>query len=66
MTEENKERVKQSAAPGIAILGCNVTGGIACFGGIVGIFSHQIAGAGVCLSASAIAFGIVAFISFAD
>ncbi len=62
--EVNKPKTTVGSAPGIAILGCFVTGILACIGGLMGLDQHQIAGSGVCFGTGAFAFGIVAYISF--
>lgn len=65
MADNNKEKSK-SGAPDVAVFGCLATGVFACIGGLAGIATRQIGGAGVCLLAAALAFGIVAYISFSD
>jgi hypothetical protein len=66
MTEDNKEKGKGGAAPDVAIFGCLATGVLACVGGLIGMSTRQIAGAGLCFMAAAIAFGVVAYVSFSD
>jgi hypothetical protein len=65
MTEERKDdKAKAGIAPGLAIFGCLATGVLACIVGLTGIDNQQLAGAGLCFLAAALAFGIVAYISF--
>lgn len=66
MTEPEKPHKKAGVTPGLAILGCQATGVIGLLGGLLGLIYHNPVGAGVCLIAAAIAFGIVAFVSFSD
>ncbi len=66
MADDNKEKAKGGAAPDVAVFGCLATGVLACIGGLVGLATQQIAGAGLCLIAAALAFGIVAYVSFSD
>lgn len=66
MTEPKKTNKKEGITPGLAILGCQSTGFIALIGGIMGLIRANPTGAGVCLIAAALAFGIVAYISFSD
>ena len=66
MTEDNKEKSKGGAAPDTAVFGCLATGVLACVGGLAGIVTQQIAGAGLCFLAAALAFGIVAYVSLSD
>ena len=66
MTESEKSRKKGVITPGLAIIGCQATGVLALIGGIMGLINENPIGAGVCLIPAALAFGIVAYISFSD
>jgi hypothetical protein len=66
MNEDKKDKSKVGAGPGLAIIGCLATGVLACAGGLTGIAYHQLSGAGVCFMAAAVAFGIVAYVSFSE
>jgi hypothetical protein len=66
MTEDNKEKGRGGAAADVAVFGCLATGVLACIGGLVGMSTQQIAGAGLCLIAAALAFGVVAYVSLSD
>jgi hypothetical protein len=66
ITEEKKDRTKGGTGPDLAIFGCLATGVLACVGGLTGIARNQIPGAGVCFLATALAFGIVVYVSFSD
>ncbi len=66
MTEDKKDKGKEGAGPGLAIIGLLATGVLACIGGLTGVVNHQIAGAGLCFMAAAFAFGVVAYVSFSD
>ena len=65
---ENKPNANKGggAGPGLAVFGCLATGVLACIGGMIGILNREIAGAGICFIGAAIAFGIVAYVSFSD
>ena len=61
MNEMNQDRQQSSAIPGITILGCFVVGIAGLIGAMVGMFDlNDPTGAGACLVASAIAFGLAA------
>ena len=55
------DREQSPATPGMVILGCCITGVAGLIGAAVGIFDTQdTTGTGVCLLASAVAFGLAA------
>jgi hypothetical protein len=60
-----KER-KPTSTPGLALLGCQFTGVLGLVGGVMGLIKDNPSGAGVCLIAAALAFGVVTYVSFAD
>ena len=66
MTESKKSNKKGGITPGLAIIGCQATGFLALIGGLMGLIKENPIGAGVCLIPAALAFGIVAYISFSD
>ncbi|MEM7144811.1 MAG: hypothetical protein AAF591_06725 [Verrucomicrobiota bacterium] len=66
MTEEKKISDFGGAAPGLAIMGCLAVGVLALLGGVLGLLRGDLMGAGVCLIPAAIAFGVVAYVSFSD
>ena len=66
MTESEKSNKKGGVTPGLAIIGCQATGFLALIGGLMGLIKENPIGAGVCLIPAALAFGIVAYISFSD
>ena len=66
MAENEKDKGKGGTSPALAIFGCLVTGLLACSGGVVGLINNQISGAGVCFTAAAVAFGVVAYVTFSD
>lgn len=55
---------KPSASPGLAILGCLTTGTLATIGGLAALVKGHFSGAAACFAAAALAFGIVAHVSF--
>lgn len=66
MTQPEKPNKKGGVTPGLAIIGCQATGFLAIIGGLMGLIKENPVGAGVCLIPAALAFGIVAYISFSD
>lgn len=66
MTEPKKPQKKGGVTPGLAILGCQATGFLALIGGLMGLIKENPSAAGVCLIPAALAFGIVAYISFSE
>ena len=66
MTEDKNDKRIEGSGPGLAILGCLATGVIACICALMGVDKGQVAGAGVCLIAAALAFGVVVYVSFSD
>jgi hypothetical protein len=64
MTEDNNDRSKSGIGPGLAVFGCLATGVIGCLAGLDGLGGGELVGAGVCLMAAALAFGIVVYVSF--
>jgi uncharacterized membrane protein (UPF0136 family) len=66
MSKPKETSKKEGITPGLAILGCQASGFLALIGGLMGLIRADPGGAGVCLIAAALAFGIVAYISFTD
>jgi hypothetical protein len=66
MIESEKSKRNGVVTPGLAVIGCQATGFLAIIGGIMGLIKESPTGAGVCLIAAALAFGIVAYVSFSD
>ncbi len=64
MLGDKKDKDEEGTAPGLAIIGCLVTGVLACIGGLTGIVTEQLSGAAFCFVAAALAFGIVVYVSF--
>jgi hypothetical protein len=64
MIETDQDKTTKPAAPGLAVFGCMATGVVALIGGAFGLFDENFVGAGVCLLSAAVAFGIVAYVSF--
>ncbi|MGK0220363.1 MAG: hypothetical protein ACI9HE_003874, partial [Planctomycetota bacterium] len=60
MIETDQDRTTKPVAPGLAVIGCMATGVVALIGGGFGLFDKEFVGAGICLFAAAVAFGIVA------
>ena len=61
MTDLNQDRPKPPASPGFAIIGCFVVGVIGVIAAVGVMFDVQdFTGGGVCLVASALAFGLAA------
>jgi hypothetical protein len=65
-SNETESKSKRGATPGLAILGCQVTGALGLIGGLIGLVTMNPMGAGVCLIPAALAFGAVAYVSFCD
>jgi hypothetical protein len=63
---EEINKGKGDLAPSLAIMGCLVTGLLACIGGLSGVVRDDLGGAGFCFLAAAVAFGIVVYVSFSD
>tara|TARA_R110000850_G_scaffold60338_4_gene138580 strand:+ start:1068 stop:1268 length:201 start_codon:yes stop_codon:yes gene_type:complete len=66
MTEPEKSKRKADVTPGLAIIGCQATGFLALIGGLMALIKENPIGVGVCLIPAALAFGIVAYISFSE
>ena len=64
--DKTSDKGKGDLAPSLAIMGCLVTGLLACVGGLVGVARDQVGGGAFCFLAAAIAFGIVVYVSFSD
>jgi len=62
---ETEEKSKSIAMPGFACLGCTLVGSVAFLLALVAAFKfEQFTGAGACLAASAMAFGLLANATF--
>ncbi len=66
MSESNKNVKKVGATPGLAIIGCQVTGLVGLIGAVLALSKFDALGAGACLIGAACAFGTVAYISFSE
>jgi len=64
MSDMNDNRDKPSAAPGFAIVGCFIVGIAGLLGGLFAVDRNDTTGVGVCLLASARAFGRAAHAVF--
>ena len=61
MNDINQDRRQSSMIPGVAIIGCFIVGIAGLFGAVAAICDFKDStGAGVCLIASAISFGLAA------
>lgn len=66
MSEPKKKDEKIGATPGLAIIGCQVTGLLGLIGAVLALSKFDALGAGACLIGAAVAFGIVAYVSFSE
>ena len=66
MSEKENPPKKSEVTPGLAILGCQTAGVLGLIGGGMGLLTLNPVGVGVCLIPAALAFGIVAYISFSE
>jgi hypothetical protein len=66
MSEKENTSKRSEVTPSLAILGCQTAGVLGLIGGVMGLLTVNPVGVGVYLIPAALAFGIVAYISFSE